>query len=173
MAVALVADNDPGVRALLGDLTRRAGFEVLLAADGGEARERLALGGVDLLVCDLDMPGLSGQQLLAWLSSLAAAPQVLVVSGYVDAAIERELATYPFVQGVLRKPFDVMAFVVRLRGLARVSPAAALPQPESPDPAPTVLPAAGEVPELRRGGPAPPDPAGEAGAGAAAAPTEP
>lgn len=119
MPIALVADNDPGVRTLLADLVRRGGFEVKTANDGSSARAQLESGGLQLLVCDLDMPGLSGQQLLAWLARMPHPPLVWVVSGFVDGGIERELLAYPFVGAILRKPFDVFGFVQRVRELAR------------------------------------------------------
>jgi CheY-like chemotaxis protein len=118
MPIALIADNDAGVRGLLAELARRQGFEVRVAADGLAAQEALAAGDVDLLVCDLDMPRLSGQQLVAGLADSLRVPLVVVVSGYVDAAIQASLMAQRGVRVVLRKPFDVMAFAGLLRGYA-------------------------------------------------------
>lgn len=118
MPIALIADNDAGVRGLLAELARRQGFEVRVAADGLAAQEALAAGDVDLLVCDLDMPRLSGQQLVASLADSLRVPLVVVVSGYVDAAIQASLMAQRGVRVVLRKPFDVMAFAGLLRGYA-------------------------------------------------------
>lgn len=147
MPIALVADNDPGVRTLLADLVRRGGFEVRTAVDGSSARAQLEANGVDLLVCDLDMPGLSGQQLLAWMAGLPRPPQVLVVSGFVDAGIERDLLAHAFVRAVLRKPFDVFGFVQRLRELAKGFAEAVVPHPSPPvvPAAPTEGPVAGRA----------------------------
>ncbi len=118
MPIALIADNDVGVRGLLAELARRQGFVVRVAADGLAAQEALAAGDVDLLVCDLDMPRLSGQQLVAGLAGCVRVPLVVVVSGYVDAAIQASLMAQRGVRVVLRKPFDVMAFAGLLRGYA-------------------------------------------------------
>jgi CheY-like chemotaxis protein len=118
MPIALIADNDAGVRGLLAELARRQGFEVRVAPDGVAAQEALAAGDVDLLVCDLDMPRLSGQQLVAGLADSLRVPLVVVVSGYVDAAIQASLMAQRGVRVVLRKPFDVMAFAGLLRGYA-------------------------------------------------------
>ena len=118
MPIALIADNDVGVRGLLAELARRQGFVVRVAADGLAAQEALAAGDVDLLVCDLDMPRLSGQQLVAGLAGFVRVPLVVVVSGYVDAAIQASLMAQRGVRVVLRKPFDVMAFAGLLRGYA-------------------------------------------------------
>ena len=85
--------------------------------DGEAALARLRLGGIRCLVTDLDMPGLSGQELLARMTTLEPKPDVVVASGFIDAAVEAELARYPFVREVLRKPFDVMAFTELVAGL--------------------------------------------------------
>jgi CheY-like chemotaxis protein len=139
MGIVLVADNDAGVRSLLAELARRLGFQVEEAADGEAAQALLRERPVDLLVCDLDMPKVSGQQLLAWLGQRPAPPRTLVVSGYVDAAIQAELSQRPFVLKVLRKPFDVMEFVAEVRRLA--APAAPAVQATSAQPAQPAQPA--------------------------------
>ena len=118
MRSAVIADNDPGVRALLAELARRQGFEVQQASDGEQAKALLAAGGVDLLVCDLDMPKVTGQQLLGWVGQQLQTPIVVVVSGYVDAAIQAGLMAQRGVRTVLRKPFDILAFASLLRGYA-------------------------------------------------------
>lgn len=136
MRIAVIADNDPGVRGLLAELARRQGFEVRPAADGEQAKSLLAAGCVDLLVCDLDMPKVTGQQLLAWLAQQPHAPIVVVVSGYVDATIQAGLMAQRGVRTVLRKPFDILAFASLLRGYAsEVAPREAAPALGSPVPA--------------------------------------
>ncbi len=149
MGIVLVADNDAGVRSLLAELARRLGFQVEEAADGEAAQALLRERPVDLLVCDLDMPKVSGQQLLAWLGQRPAPPRTLVVSGYVDAAIQAELSQRPFVLKVLRKPFDVMEFVAEVRRLAK--PAA--PAVQAPSAKPAAAAAPGQ-PAVRSVGPA-------------------
>jgi CheY-like chemotaxis protein len=118
MPIALIADNDPGVRGLLSELARRQGFVVREAVDGEAAKQGLEAAGVDLLVCDLDMPKLSGQQLLQWLAQQLEVPIVVVVSGYVEAGMQQALMAQRGVRVVLKKPFDILAFVGLLRGYA-------------------------------------------------------
>ncbi len=118
MPIALIADNDPGVRGLLAELARRQGFEVREAVDGEAAKQVLDAASVDLLVCDLDMPKVSGQQLLHWLAQRLEVPVVVVVSGYVEAGMQQALMSQRGVRVVLRKPFDILAFVGLLRGYA-------------------------------------------------------
>src|SRR2546427_4472972 len=70
----LVADDDPGLRESLERTLAREGYRVVVASDGQAALERLQGGGVDLVLTDLKMPGLSGIELLR--AAKAIAPDV-------------------------------------------------------------------------------------------------
>ena len=63
-ATLLVADDDPGLRESLERALSREGYRVVLASDGRAALERVQTGGIDLIVTDLKMPGLTGLELL-------------------------------------------------------------------------------------------------------------
>jgi CheY-like chemotaxis protein len=108
--LVLVADNDSGVNALLQEVLSRSGLRTAAVTDGEAALEFIRNGPVSLLVCDLDMPKMGGEEVLAELRQLAESPPVLVISGYLDERIERELSALDEVRGVFRKPFDVFAF---------------------------------------------------------------
>ena len=108
--LALIVDNDAAVNALLQEVLRRRGFAVEAAFDGKAALARLESAGVDLLVCDLDMPGLDGHGVLKQLAQRDDAPPVLIVSGYVDPRHEATLRSYRCVRAVYEKPFDVLEF---------------------------------------------------------------
>lgn len=64
MRTVLIVDDEPNVRSTLESTFLLDGFSVLTAADGEAALARLERGGVDLVVSDLQMPGLDGQGLL-------------------------------------------------------------------------------------------------------------
>jgi two-component system cell cycle response regulator len=61
----LVVEDDPAYRAWIVAVTRRMNFAVDVAADGQEALERLAEKPYDLAVVDLEMPRLTGLELIA------------------------------------------------------------------------------------------------------------
>jgi two-component system response regulator HydG len=93
-ATLLVADDDPGLRESLERTLTRAGYRVVLAPDGRTALDQLQDAGVDLLLTDLKMPGLTGLELLRAAKELAAkgrAPDVdvilLTAFGTVDEAV--------------------------------------------------------------------------------------
>jgi len=55
----LVAEDEPGIRALVRKILRRQGYRVLEAADGEEALRTMRehSGSIDLLITDVMMPG--------------------------------------------------------------------------------------------------------------------
>lgn len=124
-ARVLIADNDPGVQQLLAEVLRRQGFAVTTADDGLVARDLLQPGAFAVLVCDLDMPRCSGNELLSWLARQPGAPPCIVVSGFLDETTARSLADLPCVRALLRKPFDVFAFAATVRRLAAAGEATA------------------------------------------------
>lgn len=115
----LIVDNDADVQSLLAEVARRTGCVVRTADDGVAAQAELdrEADGIDVLVCDLDMPRMTGGQLLTWLDASPNPPATLVVSGFVDEPARARLAERSWVRAVLRKPFDVMEFLGLLRDL--------------------------------------------------------
>ena len=60
----LLVDDSLSVRKFVGLMLERAGFEVRMAADGGEALNLLADTMVDVVVTDLEMPRVNGFELV-------------------------------------------------------------------------------------------------------------
>lgn len=60
----LLVDDEPRVLAALRRTLRDATWRVLTAGDAREALSLLAAGGVDILLSDIDMPGMSGVELV-------------------------------------------------------------------------------------------------------------
>lgn len=116
MAAILLADDDAATR----DFVRRAlagdGHLVVVAADGVEALERASATAFDLLISDLDMPGLDGISLAG--RATAAAPQlaVLLMSGFSDELVRaKQLGAARL--AVLPKPFTLEQLRSTVRGL--------------------------------------------------------
>lgn len=117
MSTVLIADNDRAVSGLLTEVLARVGLRPTNAYDGTAARELVLRTSPKVLVCDLDMPGMSGLEVIESLAELPVPPQVVVVSGYLDGRVEARLAQLPFVREVLRKPFDLLRFAATVERL--------------------------------------------------------
>jgi CheY-like chemotaxis protein len=65
MIRVLVADDEPTARLLMSAALKKAGFEVCLAADGNEALRQFLDDPCDIVMLDVEMPGLNGYQVCA------------------------------------------------------------------------------------------------------------
>ena len=86
----LVADDDPTLRSELAELLRDDGHEVHIAADGGEALERLEAEPFELALLDLVMPKATGLEILHRLQVVRPDTAVVMITGHgsVDVAVE-------------------------------------------------------------------------------------
>jgi len=116
----LLVDDNAGLRDLLAPTLRFCGYTVLEADSGEQARRVFERheGRVDLLVCDIVMPGMSGPQLAETLIQTAPAMRLLFISGY-----QLTLESFPVRLSVsadfLQKPFTLKRLVDRVdRALA-------------------------------------------------------
>jgi two-component system cell cycle sensor histidine kinase/response regulator CckA len=84
----LIVDDEPLVLTLLKRVLTEAGFNVLEASSGEQALEVSAGFGarIHLLLTDLKMPGMDGQQLSKTLFEQRPDVQVIYMSGYCDRA---------------------------------------------------------------------------------------
>jgi chemosensory pili system protein ChpA (sensor histidine kinase/response regulator) len=119
----LLVDDSVSVRKFVGQMLERAGFEVLTATDGAEALRRLAESPVDAVITDLEMPRVSGYELIEDMRSRAATRALPVVvlttrAGAKHVSLARRLGITHYVT----KPVDEDAFVRLVDSLtARVS----------------------------------------------------
>ncbi|HUO03881.1 MAG TPA: sigma-54 dependent transcriptional regulator [Candidatus Binataceae bacterium] len=88
-SVIVVEDNDLE-RQITADTLREEGFRVEEAAMGKRAMELLALSRFDVVLTDLMMPGMSGDELLAKVRGAYPASQVVVLTahGTIDSAVQ-------------------------------------------------------------------------------------
>jgi DNA-binding response OmpR family regulator len=82
----LVCEDDVDLQGLMGEALWDAGHDVEFAASGEEAVERLATGGIDVIVLNLGLPRMSGHGVLAAVGSLSHPPRVVTVTGHGDHA---------------------------------------------------------------------------------------
>ncbi|SDQ85804.1 response regulator [Microbacterium sp. cf332] len=115
----LVVDDDRGARALhAGFVADVPGFVVVATAGSGEAALEHSRAGVDLLLLDMRLPGISGIEVLHRLRTLGdEGPDVLVISSSQDQTTVRQ-ALAARVVGYLVKPFTQAALRERLERYA-------------------------------------------------------
>ncbi|HEY9593149.1 MAG TPA: sigma-54 dependent transcriptional regulator [Spirochaetia bacterium] len=86
----LVADDEKNIREGLKEALMLDGYEVSTAADGREALDIVNRGEVDLLITDLKMPRLSGEELLTSVTSQFPTLPVIILTGHgtIESAVQ-------------------------------------------------------------------------------------
>ncbi|MFH1743157.1 MAG: response regulator, partial [bacterium] len=101
-----LVDDEEMVRELARTVLSESGYTALLAADGKEALEVYLKerDRIDLIVLDLSMPRVSGQEFLEQLQRAAPEAKVIVSSGYGEDGYTQALQK-PVVVGSIAKPY--------------------------------------------------------------------
>jgi EAL domain-containing protein (putative c-di-GMP-specific phosphodiesterase class I) len=106
----LVVDDDPALLRLHVRALASAGFEVISAPDGIHAVKAIEQGAFDVILSDIDMPGLDGMKLLAHVRSYDLDVPVVLITG----APSVETAARAMELGALRylvKPVELRAII--------------------------------------------------------------
>lgn len=117
----VVADDDRITRDLLASILSSHGFKVETVVDGQEAVERVARGGVDLVLLDIMMPRLSGLEacrLLKGMTSDTFLPVVLVTVKTDTASRVEGLKIGA--DDYVCKPFDDQELIARVEAMLRI-----------------------------------------------------
>ena len=81
MAKILVIDDEEHIRDVLKQVLERAGYDVVVAADGKEGLETLAAQGADLVITDVIMPGIDGVATVQKIREKFVNTRIIVISG--------------------------------------------------------------------------------------------
>lgn len=115
--ILIVEDNELNLK-LFCDLLRAHGFEVEPVRDGREALERAREFEPELVIMDIQMPHISGLELIEQMKqeeALAPVP-VLAVTAYAAKGDEERIRDAG-AEGYVSKPISVMKFVEAVRAL--------------------------------------------------------
>lgn len=108
--IIAVIDDDLHINNMLCELLTREGYEVVRAFSGGEALAVLEKTTPDLVLLDLMMPGLSGEQVLPKIRDIP----VIIMSAKVDVGSKVDLLLSGAVDYVT-KPFDTKELLARIQ----------------------------------------------------------
>jgi YesN/AraC family two-component response regulator len=101
----LIVDDEDGIRNILSEILREFASSVQTASNGKEALSLIKAGSVDVVLSDINMPVMSGLELLAQVRSMGMDTPFVFLTGYGDKekAIEAlRLGATDF----LEKPFN-------------------------------------------------------------------
>ncbi|MBN1687538.1 MAG: response regulator [Candidatus Omnitrophica bacterium] len=121
----LVIDDDALLRQTFKRLLTKKGFEVFAAGSGREVFDCVENLAVDLVICDLRMPGMDGFKVMNalkhfWRSKKLMCPPEILVSGYRDEIMEAKVSAMA-PSGVLWKPFGAQELLLAVKKALAVS----------------------------------------------------
>lgn len=102
----LVVDDEESIREFFQIMLKREGYEVFTAANGKEGLEHLKKNPVDLIISDIQMPELSGLELLSKVREIDPEMVVMMITafGSTEIAVEAmKRGAYDYIQ----KPFKI------------------------------------------------------------------
>ena len=110
----LLIDDEAGIREAGQVLLEQIGYTVLTAQDGVGALEiyKKEWKGIDLVILDLNMPELSGKEVLENFTIINPDVRVLISTGYITP---EERAGLKGIVEVIEKPFDFEQLVEKVR----------------------------------------------------------
>jgi signal transduction histidine kinase/CheY-like chemotaxis protein len=112
----LVVDDEHTLRLAVAKLLRRAGFDVLEAADGVAAVDQLRekRSGIDAILLDATLPGPSTNEIVRCAALAHPDIQVILTSAFSEEMVRSKVSA-PQIRGFIRKPFQLEDLVKTLR----------------------------------------------------------
>lgn len=124
MKTILIADDEQEIRELMATALADPSWKFAQVGDGEKALETLMFQKADILITDLNMPKLTGIDLIRYLQSIAHPVPIIVFSGRIDKSITKQLQVFGVVD-VVEKPADFNKIKELLRKRLSGQPVAA------------------------------------------------
>lgn len=113
----LIAEDDAAINNLLAEILRRAGFTPVQSFSGTEAKMVLDTQQISLVLLDLMLPGMSGEELVPLIRAKGDIP-VLILSAR-DSARDKAALLRAGADDYITKPFDEEELLARMEALLR------------------------------------------------------
>ncbi|MFC1837585.1 response regulator [Thermodesulfobacteriota bacterium] len=114
----LAVDDDPALIDLVEEILTPLGYKVIVAASGEEALEMMSdqQEKIDLLLIDVVLPGIKGQELAKRLLIAYPELRVLFMSGYLCPSMAHNGSEHGF-ESFIQKPFAPNSLLRKMRKL--------------------------------------------------------
>lgn len=113
----LVVDDEANIREITSAYLRKEGYQVSEAKDGREAVEVFDNTEVDLIVLDLMMPNMTGEEVCAYVRAKSKVPIIMLTAKVEDEDVISGIAGGA--DDYIRKPFSVRELVIRIHAIFR------------------------------------------------------
>lgn len=111
----LVVDDEPDIRAMLGEYLSQIGYDVSAVETGRQALDLCAQAGrhFDAALVDWTLPGIDGPDVMFQIRDLQPTCLIFAITGHADQVVSTS-AVGNLVVEVFRKPFSLRALATRL-----------------------------------------------------------
>jgi two-component system, chemotaxis family, chemotaxis protein CheY len=117
MKTVLLLDDARAIRSVYSEVIRQAGFEAITASSAEEGLQYIADHGTpDLIVTDINMPGMRGLEFCKRVQHVASHTPIFVMSALSDKGLVTE-AKKVGVQGWMLKPVEPEYFLNKLKSV--------------------------------------------------------
>ncbi|MEO6226611.1 MAG: response regulator [Thermomonas sp.] len=114
----LIVDDQQELASMLAELLTDAGYATRIAADGRQALEEVLASAPDLVVTDVNMPGIDGFELAAMLKADPATATIpIIMLSSQDGRGSRLVGLESGAEDYLSKPVDAAELLAKIRNL--------------------------------------------------------
>ena len=114
----LIVDDEEPIRRFLGYLLEPHGYKVALAGEARDARQRMESGSYALVLCDVNMPGESGMDLIRHILTQYPSTAVIMITG-LDSPVLANAALDMGAFGYVIKPFEANEVLINVANALR------------------------------------------------------
>lgn len=115
----LVVDDEPAIRGFLSELLAEEGYEVILASNGEEALNSARLENPEVILLDINMPGIDGLEVCKRLKGHKETRYIPII--IITALDDRGfIADLEGADDFVTKPFNSMELTFRIRSMHRI-----------------------------------------------------
>jgi DNA-binding NtrC family response regulator len=122
-SLILIVDDDEFTRDSCLQVLSKAGYQVVTASDGNSGLSEVKRSCPDLVLIDLNMPGISGLEVIDLLNKVDPGIPKVVITGNTTIDLDEEIMNKRGASGYLRKSFvpnELKSIVEKTLGVSRV-----------------------------------------------------
>ncbi len=117
MTRVLIVEDEQSLREPLVYLLKKEGFETVEAADGAQAIELFDKGNVDLVLLDLMLPGISGNEVCRIIRQTSQVPIIMLTAK--DSEIDKVVGLEIGADDYVTKPYSTRELLARMKAVLR------------------------------------------------------
>lgn len=122
-ATVLVVDDSLTVRQQVGTALSQAGFKIVEAGDGSQGYTRISEGGIDCVICDVNMPIMNGIEMVEKVKGEDRHANLPIVMLTTEGAMELiQRAKKAGASGWIVKPFKADLLIAAVKKLTTAQP---------------------------------------------------